>query len=242
MRGGGPQRLSPACARHVELAAAGRSQAPAVAGRLPSTVPRVHRRPPQTRIPCIASACLSPSRSRSASSWRSCRGGLSRSHRRRIRRGARPRADAGRRIRGGPRRRRAPRGAHVRRTGAAPITNAVVVVTDDKITAAGPASTVTVPAGARVVTSGRPTLLPGSSLRTRTSSAGPRDPGSDLAVVKDYASYGAIVGVENRAPHADGGLHVDPERRGAELRRHGASPSGQRRRRCPVRGWRTPGT
>src|SRR5579863_9038369 len=46
-------------------------------------------------------------------------------------------------------------------TGAAPITNAVVVVTDDKITAAGPASSVTVPAGARVVDLGQATLLPG---------------------------------------------------------------------------------
>ena len=35
-------------------------------------------------------------------------------------------------------------------TGAGLITNAVVVVTDDKITAVGPASSVTVPAGARV--------------------------------------------------------------------------------------------
>jgi len=83
-------------------------------------------------------------------------------------------------------------------TGAAPITNAVVVVTDDKITAAGPASTVTVPAGARVVDLGQATLLPGFiDAHTHIIGRDLADPGSDLAVVKDYASYGAIVGVEN---------------------------------------------
>jgi imidazolonepropionase-like amidohydrolase len=83
-------------------------------------------------------------------------------------------------------------------TGAAPITDAVVVVTDDKITAAGPASSVSVPAGARVVDLGAATILPGF-IDSHTHIIGRElaDPGFDLAVVKDYASYGAIVGVEN---------------------------------------------
>ena len=83
-------------------------------------------------------------------------------------------------------------------TGAGLITNAVVVVTDDKITAAGPASSVTVPAGARVVDLGQATLLPGFiDVHTHIIGRDLADPGSDMAVVKDYPSYGAIVGVEN---------------------------------------------
>jgi imidazolonepropionase-like amidohydrolase len=81
-------------------------------------------------------------------------------------------------------------------TGAAPITDAVVVVTGDHITAVGPASKVTMPAGAQRVDLGSATLVPGFidahvHLIGRTLS----DPGSDLQVVKDYESYGAILGV-----------------------------------------------
>src|ERR1700735_1203443 len=72
-------------------------------------------------------------------------------------------------------------------TGAGLITNAVVVVTDDKITAAGPASAVTVPAGARVVDLGQATLLPGFiDAHTHIIGRDLADPGSDMAVVKDY--------------------------------------------------------
>src|SRR5262245_38649718 len=46
-------------------------------------------------------------------------------------------------------------------TGAAPIDNAVVVVTDDRIVAAGRQGTVSVPAGARTIDLGNATLLPG---------------------------------------------------------------------------------
>ena len=46
-------------------------------------------------------------------------------------------------------------------TGAAPIQNGVVVVTDDKIVAVGAAGSVTVPAGARTVDLGNATLMPG---------------------------------------------------------------------------------
>ena len=83
-------------------------------------------------------------------------------------------------------------------TGAASVSNAVVVVTGDRIIAVGPAATVTVPAGARVLDLGDVTLLPGF-IDTHTHIIGRTlgDPMADLAVVKDYASYGAIAGVAN---------------------------------------------
>ncbi|MEP6850118.1 MAG: hypothetical protein ABI999_14765, partial [Acidobacteriota bacterium] len=46
-------------------------------------------------------------------------------------------------------------------TGKAAITNAVIVVTDDKITAVGTASQIQIPAGATVIDVGNVTLLPG---------------------------------------------------------------------------------
>jgi len=81
-------------------------------------------------------------------------------------------------------------------TGAAPITDAVVVVTGDHITAVGPASKVAIPSGAQRLDLGSATLVPGFidahvHLIGRTLS----DPGSDVQVVRDYESYGAILGV-----------------------------------------------
>jgi imidazolonepropionase-like amidohydrolase len=83
-------------------------------------------------------------------------------------------------------------------TGARTVTNAAVVVTDDRIVAVGPAATVTVPAGARVLDLGDVTLLPGFiDAHTHIIGRTLGDPLADLAVVKDYASYGAILGVAN---------------------------------------------
>ncbi|HMI49482.1 MAG TPA: amidohydrolase family protein, partial [Gemmatimonadaceae bacterium] len=83
-------------------------------------------------------------------------------------------------------------------TGAPMVTNAVIVVTDDRIVAVGPAATVAVPAGARVVDLGDVTLLPGFiDAHTHITGRTLGDPMADLAVVKDYASYAAIVGVAN---------------------------------------------
>ena len=83
-------------------------------------------------------------------------------------------------------------------TGAAPISNAVIVITDDRITAVGPAASVTVPAGAKVVDLGDVTLLPGFiDAHTHIIGRTLGDPMADLAVVKDYAGYAAIVGVDN---------------------------------------------
>lgn len=83
-------------------------------------------------------------------------------------------------------------------TGAATLNNAAIVVTDDRIVAVGPGSAVTVPAGARVIDLGDVTLLPGFiDAHTHIIGRTLGDPLRDVALVKDYASYGAIAGVAN---------------------------------------------
>src|SRR3954465_3609502 len=67
-------------------------------------------------------------------------------------------------------------------TGAAVVTNGVVVVTGDRIVAVGPASSVTVPAGARIVDLGDATLMPGFiDAHTHIIGRALADPKSDLA-------------------------------------------------------------
>ncbi|MEP6690680.1 MAG: amidohydrolase family protein [Gemmatimonadaceae bacterium] len=83
-------------------------------------------------------------------------------------------------------------------TGAAPIQNAVIVIEGDSIRAVGTQATVTVPAGARVIDLGDATLLPGFidahvHLIGRTLG----DPEGDDAAVRDFESFGAILGVIN---------------------------------------------
>jgi imidazolonepropionase-like amidohydrolase len=74
----------------------------------------------------------------------------------------------------------------------------VVVITDDKITAAGPAASVTGPAGAKVIDLGGTTLLPGFiDAHTHIIGRVLGDSESDDAVVRDYDSFGAILGVRN---------------------------------------------
>jgi imidazolonepropionase-like amidohydrolase len=81
-------------------------------------------------------------------------------------------------------------------TGAPAITNAVVIVTDNKITAVGDASSVRVPAGAKVIDLGNVTLLPGFiDAHTHLIGRVLGDPEGDMATVKDYESFGAILGV-----------------------------------------------
>src|SRR5579862_429353 len=81
-------------------------------------------------------------------------------------------------------------------TGAAPITDAVIVVTGDRITAVGPASKVTAPAGAQRIELGPITLVPGFiDAHVHLVGRPLSDPGADLEDVKDYQSYGAILGV-----------------------------------------------
>jgi imidazolonepropionase-like amidohydrolase len=81
-------------------------------------------------------------------------------------------------------------------TGARPVQNAVVVVTGDRIVAVGREGTVTIPAGARTVDLCDATLLPGFiDAHTHLIGRVLGDPGADLAAVRDFASYGAILSV-----------------------------------------------
>ena len=78
------------------------------------------------------------------------------------------------------------------------VRDAAIVVTGDRIVAAGAASSVAVPAGAQVIDLGDVTLLPGfidSHVHIIGRTLG--DPLNDLAAVKDYQGYAAILGVEN---------------------------------------------
>jgi imidazolonepropionase-like amidohydrolase len=83
-------------------------------------------------------------------------------------------------------------------TGAAPVRDAVVVVTDDRITAVGRRGQVAEPAGARVVDLGDATLLPGfidAHVHIIGRTLG--DPAGDDAAVRDLPAMGVILGVEN---------------------------------------------
>jgi imidazolonepropionase-like amidohydrolase len=83
-------------------------------------------------------------------------------------------------------------------TGAAAINNAVVVVTDNTITAVGPAGSVTVPANARTIDLGDVTLMPGFiDAHTHLVGRVLGDPAGDNAPVRDFESFAAILSVEN---------------------------------------------
>lgn len=83
-------------------------------------------------------------------------------------------------------------------TGNAPISNAVVIVTDDRITAVGAAGDVRVPAGARIIDLGDVTLLPGFvDAHTHIIGRVLGDPEIETAAVRDYESFGAILSVGN---------------------------------------------
>jgi imidazolonepropionase-like amidohydrolase len=83
-------------------------------------------------------------------------------------------------------------------TGAAAITNGVVVVTDDKIVAVGKQGAVTIPAGAKLVDLGDVTLLPGFiDAHTHIIGRELADPQANDAAVRDYQATGAIIGVAN---------------------------------------------
>jgi len=79
-------------------------------------------------------------------------------------------------------------------TGAAPITDAVVIVTGDTITAVG--SNIAVPAGATVIDLGDSTILPGV-IDAHVHLIGRQlgEPMWDTSSVKDFAGYSAIRGV-----------------------------------------------
>lgn len=83
-------------------------------------------------------------------------------------------------------------------TGAPAITNAVVVIDDNKITAAGSARSVSIPPNAKVVDLGDVTLLPGFiDMHTHLIGRVLGDPAGDNAIVRDFESFGAILGVQH---------------------------------------------
>ena len=83
-------------------------------------------------------------------------------------------------------------------TGAAPIQNGVVVVTDDRIVSVGAAGSVAIPAGARTVDLGNATLLPGFiDAHTHVIGRALGDPAALDQGVRDVDSFGAILGVVN---------------------------------------------
>ena len=81
-------------------------------------------------------------------------------------------------------------------TGAPPINNATIIVTNNKITAVGDATSVRIPSGAKVIELGNVTLLPGFiDAHTHLIGRVLGDPEGDMSVVRDYESFGAILGV-----------------------------------------------
>ena len=92
-------------------------------------------------------------------------------------------------------------------TGAAAITNGVVVVTDDKIVAVGKQGSVNIPAGAKLVDLGDVTLLPGFvDAHTHIIGRELADPQANDAAVRDYQATGAIIGVANAQKTLLGGF------------------------------------
>jgi imidazolonepropionase-like amidohydrolase len=92
-------------------------------------------------------------------------------------------------------------------SGAAPVQNGVIVVTDDRIVAVGASGSVSVPANARIIDLGDATLLPGFiDAHTHIIGRPLSDPASDIAAVKDIPAYAAIVGVSNARKTLMGGF------------------------------------
>jgi imidazolonepropionase-like amidohydrolase len=83
-------------------------------------------------------------------------------------------------------------------TGAAPIRDGAILITDDKISAVGPLAAMTFPAGTRVIDLGDATLMPGF-IDSHTHIIGRvlGDPEGQYASVEDFNSFGAILGVGN---------------------------------------------
>lgn len=83
-------------------------------------------------------------------------------------------------------------------TGAAPVQQASIVVRGNRITAAGPRASMSVPAGAQVIDLGDATLLPGFiDAHTHITGRVLGDPRADLAPVKDFDGMEAILAVPN---------------------------------------------
>jgi len=80
--------------------------------------------------------------------------------------------------------------------GGTPIANAAIVIVDNKISEVGAGAQVRVPADARVIDLGDVTLLPGLiDAHTHLIGRVLGDPEGDTAIVKDFQSFAAILGV-----------------------------------------------
>lgn len=83
-------------------------------------------------------------------------------------------------------------------TGAAAITNGVVVILDDKIMAVGPASSVNIPSGAKVIDLGDATLMPGFiDGHTHIIGRVLGDPEAGSAAFRDPDSFLTLLGARN---------------------------------------------
>ena len=81
-------------------------------------------------------------------------------------------------------------------TGAPAIRNAIVIVTNNQITAVGETGSVRVPSGAKVIDLGDVTLLPGFiDAHTHLIGRVLGDPEGEMSTVRDFDSFGAILGV-----------------------------------------------
>lgn len=81
-------------------------------------------------------------------------------------------------------------------TGAEPIKNGLIVVTDNRITAIG--ANIKIPSGARVIDLGNATLLPGFiDAHTHIIGRTLGDPAGENSRFRDYDSFGAILAVGN---------------------------------------------
>jgi len=83
-------------------------------------------------------------------------------------------------------------------TGAAVVNNGVIVVTDNTIIAVGAANSVSIPANAKTIDLGDVTLMPGFiDAHTHLIGRVLGDPAGDSALVRDFESFGAILGVQH---------------------------------------------
>lgn len=82
-------------------------------------------------------------------------------------------------------------------TGAPPIQNGVVVVTDDRIVAVGPAASVRIPSGARRINLGDATLMPGFiDMHVHLVGREIEDPGAFQSSVNDYPGFAVALATE----------------------------------------------
>ena len=83
-------------------------------------------------------------------------------------------------------------------TGAAPVKDGAIMVVDDKISMIGPFAAMSFPAGTTVIDLGDATLLPGFiDAHTHIIGRTLGDPDGQYSGVRDYHSFGAILGVGN---------------------------------------------